>query len=70
MQGETLDTLGASAQRRLAAATRPWVIVVDNADGEPGRIADLVPRSGPGQLVIITSTNQDWRAYATMAGWE
>ena len=57
-------------RRRLAAATRPWVIVVDNADGEPGKIADLVPRPGPGQLVIITSANREWEAYATGAGWE
>lgn len=70
VQKENLDTLGAFARRRLAAATRPWVIVVDNADGEPGRIADLVPRPGPEQLVIITSTNREWKAYAKGAGWE
>lgn len=70
VQKENLDTLGAFARRRLAAATRPWVIVVDNADGEPGKIADLVPRPGPGQLVIITSANREWEAYATGAGWE
>jgi hypothetical protein len=70
VQKENLDSLGAFARHRLAATARPWVIVVDNADEGPGKIADLVPRPGPGQLVIITSTNRDWRDYATAAGWE
>ncbi|RJL30158.1 tetratricopeptide repeat protein [Bailinhaonella thermotolerans] len=37
-----------------------WLLIYDNAD-QPGDIRDLIPFSGPGD-VIITSRNQEWAA--------
>jgi len=70
VQKENLDSLIASARHRLAATDRPWVVVIDNADGEPKPVADLLPRPGPEQLVIITSTNREWESYGKGAGYE
>jgi hypothetical protein len=69
-QKENIDSLVASARHRLAAADRPWVVVIDNADAAPEDVTDLLPRPRRGQLVIITSTNQEWAGYAQGAGWE
>jgi hypothetical protein len=70
VQTENIDSLIAFARRRLAAADRPWVVVIDNADGEPKIVADLLPRPRRGQLVIVTSTNLEWADYAERVGWE
>ena len=70
VQKENIDTLIASARHRLAVTARPWVVVIDNADGKPKPVADLLPRPGPGQLVIVTSTNPEWASYAGEAGYE
>ena len=67
---ENIDSLIGFARQRLAATDRPWVVVIDNADGETKEVADLLPRPGSEQLVIITSTNRDWAAYARGADWE
>lgn len=49
------------AVRRLAVSEAPWVLVLDNADGEPGDITPLLPRDiRPGQTVIVTTTNRKW----------
>jgi hypothetical protein len=64
VQKDNLVSLIASARHRLAVAERPWVVVADNADGDPKPIADLLPHPGPEQLVVITSTNPQWAAYA------
>jgi hypothetical protein len=69
VQKENTDSLAAFARRRLAATTRPWVVVVDNADEKIKDVADLLPRPGPRQLVIVTSVNRDWEEYASAAGW-
>lgn len=49
-----------SALARLAEMEDPWVVVLDNADGDPGKLRDLMPRPRAGQLLLITTTNPDW----------
>ncbi len=49
-----------AALRRLAETDDRWVVVLDNADGDPHALLSLVPGPGPGQLVLITSTNREW----------
>jgi hypothetical protein len=65
-QSDNLVTLAARARDRLARTGRPWVVVIDNADAEPGDIMDLLPVPGTGQLVIVTSTEPSWTA---RPGW-
>jgi hypothetical protein len=65
-QTDHLRTLAVRARDRLARTTRPWVVVVDNADGEPGDIMDLLPVPGPRQSVIVTSVEPSW---AELDGW-
>jgi hypothetical protein len=65
-QTDHLRTLAVRARDRLARTTRPWVVVVDNADGEPGDIMDLLPVPGPGQSVIVTSVDPAWGDFG---GW-
>lgn len=48
------------ARERLEQVPGRWVVVLDNADGDPGKITPLLPRPGDGQLVVITTTNSDW----------
>lgn len=57
--------LSRAALRRLNQSHLPWVVVVDNADNEPGSIADLLPvPRWSGQVVIITSTHSAWASWA------
>lgn len=70
VQKENIDSLIAFARHRLAETVRPWVVVIDNADGEPKNVTDLLPRPGRGQLVVITSTNPQWKEYAEGADCE
>jgi hypothetical protein len=51
-----------SALAQLGRVTDRWVVVLDNADGDPGEVERLMPRPGRDQLVLITSTNPDWGA--------
>jgi hypothetical protein len=49
------------AVRRLEVSEAPWVLVLDNADGEPGDVIPMLPRNiGSGQTVIVTTTNPQW----------
>jgi hypothetical protein len=61
-QREHLMTLAASARNRLSKSNRAWTVVVDNADGRPGDLLDLLPSPGDTQSLIITTVNDDWRA--------
>ena len=45
----------------LAESDAPWIVVLDNADGDPGLIEHLLPEPRDGQLVLITSTEGGWR---------
>jgi tetratricopeptide (TPR) repeat protein len=52
----TLDAL------RRGDPYRRWLLIFDNAD-QPEEIMDLIPRSGPGD-VLITSRNHRWQSVA------
>ena len=69
IQPENVSGYVASAQRRLAETTLSWTVIVDNADGDVESIADLLPVPGPGQLVIVTTTNPEWKGRADSSGW-
>lgn len=51
------------ALQRLRSTHGRWVVVLDNADGEPTKLDHWIPRpdAGQDQLVLITSTNEEWR---------
>ncbi len=52
--------LAETALAQLAVATDPWLVVLDNADGDPTSIRDLLPVPKEGQQLLITSTNEEW----------
>lgn len=52
--------LAETALARLRAAAGPWLVVLDNADGDPTSIRDLLPVPKEGQQLLITSTNEAW----------
>ena len=57
------EALAQAALRRLHDSAHPWVVVLDNADGDPAKLARFLPRPGPThyrQLVVITTTNAQW----------
>ncbi len=55
--------LAETALAQLAAATSPWLVVLDNADEDPTSIRDLLPVPKEGQQLLITSTNEQWRPF-------
>lgn len=55
--------LAETALARLRAATGPWLVVLDNADGDPTSIRDLIPVPKEGQQLLITSTNERWSSF-------
>ncbi|HEX2265909.1 MAG TPA: hypothetical protein VHH14_06480, partial [Solirubrobacterales bacterium] len=55
--------LAETALARLADAADPWLVVLDNADGDPSAISDLLPLPKKGQQLLITSTNDRWSAF-------
>ena len=62
-QLDRLDRLSFSeaARRRLEVSNAPWVLVIDNANGDPGTILPLLPRAPKNnQTIIITTTNDAW----------
>lgn len=54
---------------RLSEAQDEWVVVVDNADGDPGELLPWLPQPNPNrpagvrQLVLITTTNPAWKQH-------
>lgn len=60
---ERLDLVPFSeaAVRRLEVSDAPWVLVLDNANGDPGDLVPLLPRTvKANQTVIVTTTNDAW----------
>ena len=50
-----------AATARLERSDAPWVLVVDNANGDPGAILSQLPRAPKGnQTIIVTTTNPAW----------
>lgn len=50
-----------NARALLGETEAPWIVVLDNADGDPGRIELLMPKPDQGQLVLVTSTKDAWK---------
>lgn len=50
-----------SALARLADMEDPWIVVLDNADDDPAKLRDLMPRPRGRQLLLVTSTSTRWR---------
>lgn len=48
------------AHRRLAGSDDRWIVVLDNADGDPTRLVPALPAPSAKQLVLITTTNTEW----------
>jgi len=72
LDAASVQTLAAAAQTQLADSRAPWVVVVDDCDVAPDTpgLASLIPvPHARGQLVIITTTNDQWRRYAEQSGW-
>lgn len=55
-----------NARQRLLEADDDWVVVIDNADGDPTKLTRWLPRPNPDrsegvrQLVLVTTTNPAW----------
>jgi hypothetical protein len=67
------QALASAALTRLREAERPWVVVLDNCDSDPGTpgLAELVPQPHqPGQFVIITTKHSGWLEHARQQGWQ
>ena len=66
LPAERLDreAFAAAALGRLRKVETPWVVVLDNADGDPAAVQGKLPHPGHGQLVLITTTNEAWAAVA------
>jgi hypothetical protein len=64
-----------NALTRLSRAEDEWVVVVDNADGDPGKLVPWLPRANPNrpegvrQLVLITTTNRAWAELTYAVRW-
>jgi hypothetical protein len=50
-----------TAYAYLRAKEGPWLIVLDNADGDPATLRGLVPEPRQGQRLLVTTTNPSWR---------
>jgi hypothetical protein len=59
---ERLDREGyaENARERLREMTDRWVVVLDNADGDPGKLRRWMPQPAGKQLLLITTTNEAW----------
>lgn len=62
MEPADLAANATAALQRLARAEGSWVVVLDNADGDPsalGRLPEV--KAHLGQLLLVTTTNAAWR---------
>ncbi len=57
-EGRAYEALG-----RLREAEGGWLVVLDNADGDPGKLRKWLPPSDPkkGRRVVVTTTNEEWK---------
>ncbi|HEY5286603.1 MAG TPA: hypothetical protein VIJ50_05820 [Solirubrobacteraceae bacterium] len=49
-----------NARALLSESDAPWTVVLDNANGDPGQIEHLLPTPEDGQLLLITTINDEW----------
>jgi hypothetical protein len=52
-----------AALGRLREAEGGWLVVLDNADGDPGKLRKLLPPADPkkGRGIVVTTKNEDWK---------
>jgi hypothetical protein len=57
-EGRAYEALG-----RLREAEGGWLVVLDNADGDPGKLRKWLPPANPeaGRRVLVTTTNEAWK---------
>jgi hypothetical protein len=53
-------SLWETANAHLRDKDTPWLVVLDNADGDPATLRGLVPDPKPGQMILVTTTNPKW----------
>ena|GEM_PF-533309 len=53
-------TMWETAKAHLRETNLPWLVVLDNANGDPGTLRDLLPDPKPGQMLLVTTTNPQW----------
>jgi hypothetical protein len=60
----TRKDYASSAVKALNDAPEPWVVVLDNANGDPAELAPWLPSPSRqrDQLLIVTTTNAEWRS--------
>ncbi len=63
--GETPDAaarvaLAHAALAQLREAEGDWLVVLDNADGDPTKLRKWIPKPEEKQRVLVTTTNPDW----------
>jgi len=49
-----------TAKAHLRDTNQPWLVVLDNVNGDPGTLRDLLPDPRPGQMLLVTTTNPQW----------
>jgi hypothetical protein len=59
---ERLDREGyaENSRERLREMADRWVVVLDNADGDPGKLRRWMPQPAAKQLLLVTTTNEAW----------
>jgi hypothetical protein len=58
------EGLADAARERLDTSGAPWVLVLDNANCDPGEIRHLLPRGPrPNQTIIVTTTHPAWLGF-------
>jgi hypothetical protein len=58
------EGLADAARERLDTSGAPWVLVLDNANCDPGEIRHLIPRAPrPNQTIIVTTTHPAWLGF-------
>lgn len=48
------------ARAHLNEVDGRWIVVLDNADGDPTKLTPLLPIPGDRQLLLVTTTNREW----------
>jgi hypothetical protein len=65
LEPNDVSSNASAARTRLRRATGSWVVVLDNADLEPGQLNGLPEVDGTrGQLLLVTTTNSAWEQRA------
>jgi hypothetical protein len=69
----SVRALAAEALHRLNHSEAPWAVILDNCDSPPDApgLKPLLPRPHErGQLLIVTTTDDEWLRYAATSDWK